>query len=303
MSDIAYTQFNDSDLYFERNVITTKDKETGRDVSVYQLLFNYVNSDAPVQKMSADGKRRARFVLQGPRMKSTRPIASRDGRNGSKDYSIFQGYDLEIEEHARWVEINRQITGKIVNELGEKETKAWMKHDKLKSTLPSLVPCLIYQKTTENDDGQLVFEDGSKPSSYMNFFEATTKEGKTFGTRVRIHGSRTDLPKEKWVKLLSENTFEYTPYVSYQRVSYVGGNFRLVTQLDTIIIHEVTPYERQTAADKRQERLGVTQADIERAKRIEAMLSGGSSSTGSETPVSNTPIRSSLAEQYGNDEW
>lgn len=305
MSDIEYTHFTETDLYLERNVITTKDKETGRDVNVYQLLFNYVDSKSPaVQKMSADGKRRARFVLQGPRMQSTRPLASRDGRNGSKDYSVFQGYDVENPEHAKWVEVNRQISTKIANELGEKETKAWMKHDKLKSMIPSLVPCLIYQKTTENDEGHLVFEDGSKPSSYLNFFEATTKDGKTFGTRVRIHGSRTDLPKEKWVKLLTENTFEYTPYVSYQRVSYVGGNFRLVTQLDTIIIHEITPYERQTAADRRQERLGVTQADIERARRIEAMLSGGVSGENSESGQTASRSQSySVTEQYGNDEW
>lgn len=311
MSDIEYTKFDEKDLNLERNVITTKDKETGRDVNVFQLLFNYINSESSgVQKMSADGKRRARFVLQGPKMKTTRPIASRDGRNGTKDYSIFQAYDPENPEHMDWVQTNRDISSKLVNELGDKETKSWMKHDKLKSTLPSLVPCLIYQKMTENDDGQLEFEEGSKPSSYFNFFEARTKEGKTFGTRVRIMGSRTDLTKEQWVKLLSENTFEYTPYISYQRVSYVGGNFRLVTQLDTVIIHEIFPYERQTAADRRQEKLGVTKEDIERAKRIEAMLAASDLTKVVEPPSDfganshdSHVYEGSSAAAYGNDEW
>jgi hypothetical protein len=298
-SDIEYTKFVESDLHLERNVITTKDKETGRDVNVYQLLFNYIDSNAPVQKLSSDGKRRARFVLQGPRMKTTRPVNTRDGRNGSKDYSLFQGYDETIPEHRQWIEVNRTITTKIINELGEKDTKAWMKHDKLKSMLPGLVPCVIYQKTAENDDGQLVFEEGSKPSSFMNFFEAMTKEGKPFGTHVRIHGSRTDLPKEKWVKLLSENTVEYTPYISYQRVSYVGGNFRLITQLDTLIIHDVTPYERQTAVDRRQETLGVTQEDIERAKRIESMLFATPSDEGS----SSTNPAPSADTTYKDEDW
>jgi hypothetical protein len=205
-------------------------------------------------------------------MKTTRPLTTRDGRNGAKDYSLWQGYEMDNTENSRWVEVNRLISSKVVDELGEKDTKAWMKHDKLRSTLPSLVPCLIYQKTCENEDGQLVYEEGSKPSSFFNFFEATTKEGKTFGTRVRIHGSRTDLSKDKWVQLLSNNLVEYTPFISYQRVSYVGGNFRLITQLDTLIIHEVFPYERQTAVDRRQEQLGVSDEDIERAKRIERML-------------------------------
>lgn len=305
MSEIEYKKFNENDLHLERNVITTQDKDSGRDVNVFQLLFNYIDSESSgVQKMSGDGKRRARFVLQGPRMKTTRPLATRDGRNGSKDYSVFQPYDPENTEHMEWVDVNRRITTKLVNELGEKDTKTWMKHDKLKSTLPSLVPCLIYQKMTENDDGQLVFEEGSKPSSYFNFFEAKTREGKTFGTHVRILGSRTDMSKEKWVKLLSNNTFEYTPYISYQRVSYVGGNFRLVTQLDTIIIHDVTPYERLTAADRRQEKLGITQEDIARAKRIEAMLGGGEEPTPSEESVPEESAYGSVAEQYGgSDEW
>lgn len=276
MSDVEYTQFVEEDLHFERNTLTTKDKETGRDIQISQLLFNYTDSNAPVAKMPADGKRRARFVIQGPKMKTNRPLTVRDGKGGVKDYSLFQGYDPEIPEHSEWVRVNRAITGKLVNELAEKEVKAWMKHTAMRSTLPSLVPCFIYQKTTENDAGEMVFEEGSKPSSYFNFFEAMTKDGKSFGTRVRVHGSRTDLTKQQWVKLLSENIVEYTPFVSYQRCSYVGGNFRLVTQLDMIIIHNVFPYERKTGADRRVERLGVTAEDEARARRIEAMLGGGS---------------------------
>jgi len=294
MSDVEYTNFVEEDLRFERNTLTVKDKETLRDIQISQLLFNYIDSNAPVAKMMPmDGKRRARFILQGPRMKTTRPLTARDGKGGSKDYSLFQGYDLEVPEQAEWVRVNRAITSRLVNELAEKEVKAWMKHTAMRATLPSLVPCLIYQKTTENEDGEMVFEEGSKPSSYFNFFEAMTREGKPFGTRVRIHGSRTDLTKQQWVKLLSDNLVEYTPFVSYQRCSYVGNNFRLVTQLDMVVIHEVTPYERKTGADRRVERMGVTAEDEARAKRIEAMLMGGEDSGHS---VSTTSWDSSEAD-------
>jgi hypothetical protein len=275
MSDIEFTKFVEEDLHFERNMITTKDKETGRDIQIPQLLFSYTDSNAPVMKMNADGKRRARFVIQGPRMKTSKPIVSRDGKGGSKDYSLFQSYDTEVPEQEKWVNVNRTITGMLVDALADKDTKAWMKHTAMRSTLPSLVPCLIYQKTTEDDEGKMVFEEGSKPSSYFNFFEAMTREGKPFGTRVRIHGGRSDLSKQHWTKLLSENLVEYTPFVSYQRCSYVGGNFRLVTQLDMILIHEVYPYERKTGADLRMEKMGITAEDEARARRIEAMLSAG----------------------------
>lgn len=303
MSDVEYTNFVEEDLHFERNTLTTKDKETGRDIQICQLLFNYTDSNAPVAKMPADGKRRARFVLQGPKMKTNKPLTVRDGKGGIKDYSLFQGYDLEVPEQAEWVRVNRAVTTKLVNELAEKEVKAWMKHTAMRSTLPSLVPCLIYQKTTENDEGQMVFEDGSKPSSYFNFFEAMTKDGKPFGTRVRIHGSRTDLTKAQWTKLLSENIVEYTPFVSYQRCSYVGGNFRLVTQLDMVIIHEVFPYERKTGADRRVERLGVTAEDEARARRIEAMLGGASVEQPTVSSSSYEPRHSSSVPGTNVEDW
>jgi hypothetical protein len=278
MSDVEYTNFVEENLHFERNSLTVKEKETGRDVTISQLLFNYIDPEAPVAKMPADGKRRARFVLQGPRMKTTRTVTVRDGKGGSKDYSLFQSYDEEVPEQVEWVRVNRAITNRLVNELADKDVKSWMKHTHMRTMLPNLVPCVIYQKITENDDGEMVFEDGSKPSSYFNFFEAMTREGKPFGTRVRIHGSRTDLTKQQWVKLLSENTIEYTPFVSYQRCSFVGGNFRLVTQLDMIVVHEVFPYERKTGTDRRVEKMGITAEDEARAKRIEAMLLGSGDS-------------------------
>jgi hypothetical protein len=289
MSDVEYTNFVEENLRFERNSLTVKDKETGRDVIIPQLLFNYIDPEAPVAKMPADGKRRARFVIQGPRMKTKGTLTARDGKAGSKNYSLFQGYDEEIPEQAEWVRVNRTITNRLVNELADKDVKSWMKHTHMRSTLPSLVPCAIYQKTVENDDGVMGFEPGSKPSSYFNFFEAMTREGKPFGTRVRIHGSRTDLTKQQWVKLLSENTIEYTPFVSYQRCSFVGGNFRLVTQLDMLVIHEATPYERKTGTDLRVEKMGITAEDEARAKRIEAMLLGNSDSGTSYATESENP--------------
>lgn len=302
MSDVEYTNFVEENLHFERNSLTVKDKETGRDVIIPQLLFNYIDPEAPVVKMPADGKRRARFVLQGPRMKTTRTVTVRDGKGGSKDYSLFQSYDEEVPEQVEWVRVNRSITNRLVNELADKDVKTWMKHTHMRSTLPSLVPCVIYQKTTENDDGEMVFEDGSKPSSYFNFFEAMTREGKPFGTRVRIHGSRTDLTKQQWVKLLSENTIEYTPFVSYQRCSFVGGNFRLVTQLDMIVVHEVFPYERKTGTDRRVERMGITAEDEARAKRIEAMLLGsGDSGISAVQPAENETITSHVSGTHADD--
>ena len=303
MSDVEYTNFVEEDLHFDRNTMTVKDKETGRDIQIPQLLFNYTDSNAPVAKMPADGKRRARFVLQGPRMKTTRTVTVRDGKGGAKDYSLFQGYDMDIPEHAEWVRVNRAISNRLVNELAEKEVKAFMKHTAMRATLPSLVPCVIYQKTTENDEGEMVFEDGSKPSSYFNFFEAITREGKPFGTRVRIHGSRTDLPKEKWIKLLSENIIEYTPFVSYQRCSYVGNNFRLVTQLDMLVIHEVFPYERKTGSDRRVEKMGVTAEDEARAKRIEAMLMGADSGPATPTPWTDEADKPSQVSGVSADDW
>lgn len=301
MSDVEYTNFVEENLHFERNSLTVKDKETGRDVIIPQLLFNYIDPEAPVSRMPADGKRRARFVLQGPRMKTTRPVTTRDGKGGSKDYSLFQSYDEEIPEQVEWVRINRAITNRLVNELADKDVKSWMKHTHMRSTLPSLVPCVIYQKTTENDDGEMVFEDGSKPSSYFNFFEAMTREGKPFGTRVRIHGSRTDLTKQQWVKLLSENTIEYTPFVSYQRCSFVGGNFRLVTQLDMIVVHEVSAYERKTGADRRVEKMGITAEDEARAKRIEAMLMGGDSGTSADQSTESENTVSHVSGTHADD--
>jgi hypothetical protein len=304
MSDVEYTNFVEEDLRFERNTLTVKDKETGRDIPIPQLLFNYNDSNAPVAKMPADGKRRARFVLQGPRMKTNRTITIRDGKGGSKDYSLFQGYDMDLPEHSEWVNVNRAITTRLINELAEKDVKAWMKHTAMRATLPSLVPCLIYQKTTENDEGEMVFEEGSKPSSYFNFFEAMTREGKPFGTRIRLHGSRTDLTKQQWIKLLSENVIEYTPFVSYQRCSYVGGNFRLVTQLDMLVIHEVYPYERKTGADRRVERMGVTAEDEARAKRIEAMLLGADTdSSPSPSPWSDSAEKPSQVPGTNADDW
>lgn len=279
MSDVTYTQFKNTDLQFEKNKITVKDQQTGRDVDVPQLLFNYIDSTSPVVKMSADGKKRVKFVITGPKLRNTKPLVVRDGKNGSKDYSLPQSYDMSNPEHKAWVDVHRSISSQLADVLCEKDVKAFLKHDKLKSTIPSLVPCMIYQKQTETEDGTLVYEEGSRPSNFYNFFEAMTRDGKPFGTRVRILGSDRDLPREKWIKLLSENTVEYTPYVSYQRVSYVGGNFRLKTQLDTIIIHQTFKIERKTMSDIRQSNFGITPEDIARAKAIEAMLNSDSSET------------------------
>lgn len=318
MTDVIYTSYNEENLQFERNMQPSTDEKTGNSITTPQLIFNYVDPEAPVAKMAADGKKqRARFVLQGPVMK-TNPsnykhpegkyvkvgsLTYRENKKtGERSYSMSQTYDPENPEHVEWVRVNRAIQERLVNEWANKDVKTWSKHTVMRNNMPSSVPCLIYQETVEDDEGNVAFKPDSKPSSFFDFFEAKTREGKTFGTRVRILGSRTDLPKEKWVKLLSENAVEYTPYVSYMRSSLTGKDkFALKTQLDMIVIHNVTPYEGKSNGggyDRRIEKLGVTAEDEARAKRIEAMLSGdgpsqqappGPASNDSPTPDSEVP--------------
>jgi hypothetical protein len=308
MTDVMYTQFNEENLQFERNIYNTTDKQSGNPVSTPQLIFNYVDPEAPMAKMAADGtKRRPRFVIQGPRMK-TNPsnykhpegkyvragsLTYRENRmTGERSYSISQTYDLDNPEHVEWVKVNRDIKERLVNEWASKDVKTWSKHTVMRANVSSSVPSLIYQETEEDENGNAVFKPDSKPSSFFDFFEAMTREGKPFGTRVRILGARTDLPKDKWVKLLSENAVEYTPYVSYQRSSLTGKDkFALKTQLDMIVIHEVTPFESTyKSTDRRTERMGITAEDEARARRIEAMLNGDSTpSTDDQTPKANVP--------------
>ena len=327
MTDVIFSSFNVDNLQFERNLQPGTDEKTGNSITTPQLIFNYVDPEAPVAKMAADGaKRRARFVLQGPRMK-TNPSNYRhpegkyvksgsltyreNKKTGDRSYSISQTYDLENPEHVDWVQVNRTIQERLVNEWSNKEVKSWSKHTVTKNNMPNSVPCLIYQETEEDESGNVKFKEGSKPSCFFDFFEARTREGKIFGTRVRIHGSRTDLPKEKWIKLLSENAVEYTPYVSYMRSSLTGKDkFALKTQLDMIVIHDVTPFEGKTAGgfDRRVERMGVTAEDEARAKRIEAMLSGGGDSSSAaddsnhhDDQRSGSPVDSAVPGSNPND--
>jgi hypothetical protein len=321
MADVMYTQFNEENLTFERNIYTTTDKQTGNPISTPQLVFNYVDPEAPVMNsMPADGtKRRARFVIQGPKMK-TNPsnykhpegkyvragsLTYRENKiSGVRSYSISQTYDLDNPEHMEWVKVNRDIKERLVTEWANKDVKTWSKHTVMRANLSSSVPSLIYQETEEDENGNAVLKEGSKPSSFFDCFEAITRDGKPFGTRVRIHGSRSDLPKEKWIKLLSENAIEYTPFISYQRSSLTGKDkFALKTQLDMIVIHEVTPFEGSSYAktDKRTERLGVTAEDEARARRIEAMLAGDSTDKPSTPAASFQP--SSSVEGTSSSDW
>lgn len=297
MSDILFTKFTEENLHFERNLQPAKDPRSGKDIQVPQLIFNYIDKDVQVTRMNEDGKKKAaRFVIQGPKMKTTASnykhpegkyvkkgsLTIRDGDKGTHNYSIAQTYDMENPEHVEWVRVNRAIHERLVNEWADKEVKAWSKHSVMRSTLPTVVGSLVYQKTVEDDNGNMIYEEGSKPSSFFNLFEAMTKDGKPFGTRVRILGSKTDLTKEQWLKLLTNNSVEYTPFISYQRSSMAAKNFSLKAQLDMIVIHDVTPFVPQQVSDKRMERMGVSAEDEARAKRLEAMLmSSSDNSTGS----------------------
>lgn len=297
MTDVIFNEFNVNNLEFERNLQQSTDEKTGNSISTPQLIFNYNDPETPI-KMSTDGmKRRPRFVLRGPRMK-TNPSNYRhpegkysksgsltireNKKTGERSYSISQTYNVaENPELEEWVRVNRLIQERLVNEWSSKDVKTWSKHTVTKNNMSSSVPCLIYQATEEDESGNIRYTENSKPSCFFDLFEAKTREGKTFGTRVRIHGSRTDLPKEKWIELLSNNSVEYTPYVSYLRSSLTGKDkFALKTQLDMLVIHDVTPYEGNNNGgfDKRIERMGVSAEDEARAKRIEAMLSMGTSS-------------------------
>jgi hypothetical protein len=206
----------------------------------------------------------------GTKLKTRKPIVSREGKSGT-EYSLYQSFDLENQQEADWVKLNRDISGKVAEILGKKDVKDFLKHDKVKSILPAVTPCFIYQKKSENEEGEEVFEEGSRPSCYFNFFEVNTDKW-NFGTKVRIHGSTKDLPKEKWLRLLQNNTVEYTPFLSYLRISYVGGVFRLKVQLDSIIIHNFEKFERTSQMDNVQKQLGVSDEDRRRAAELEALL-------------------------------
>lgn len=266
------TNYNNVDLNnitFEFKKIKITDKDTGKDIDIPQLLFNYVDPASPI-RLAPSGEKKCRCVIQGPKLRTRKPIVSRDGKSGT-EYSLYQSFDIENQQEADWVKLNRDISGKISEVLGKKEVKDFLKHDKVKSIISSMTPCFIYQKKTENEEGEEVFEEGSRPSCYFNFFEVNTDKW-NFGTKVRIHGSTKDLPKDKWLRLLQSNTVEYTPFLSYLRVSYVGGMFRLKVQLDSIIIHNFEKYERKSQMDNVQNGLGVSDEDRRRATELEALL-------------------------------
>jgi hypothetical protein len=269
MYAINYSSFDLNNLNFEFKKITVKDKDTGKDIDISQLLFNYVDPASPI-RVSSSGEKKCRCVIQGPKLKTRRPLSSREGKSGT-EYSLYQSFDLENQQEADWVRLNRDISAKVAETLGKKDVKDFIKHDKVKSILPAVTPCFIYQKKSENEEGEEVFEEGSRPSCYFNFFEVNTDKW-NFGTKVRIHGSTKDLPKEKWLRLLQNNIVEYTPFLSYLRISYVGGVFRLKVQLDSIIIHNYEKYERTSQMDNVQKKLGVSDEDRRRAAELEALL-------------------------------
>lgn len=274
-----YNQFDLNNLNFEFKKISIKDKETGKDIDIPQLLFNYVDPASPI-RVASSGEKKCRCVIQGPKLKTRKPVVSREGKKGP-EYSLYQSFDMENHQEAEWVKLNRDISGKISEALGKKEVKDFLKHDKVKSILSAVTPCFIYQKKSENEEGEEVFEEGSRPSCYFNFFEVVTDKW-NFGTKVRIHGSTKDLPKDKWLRLLQNNTVEYTPFLSYLRISYVGGVFRLKVQLDSIIIHNFEKYERTSQMDNVQKSLGVSDEDRRRAAELEALLE---MSVGEQRPV------------------
>lgn len=274
-----YSSFDLNNLNFEFKKITTKDKDSGKDIDINQLLFNYVDPASPI-RVSSSGEKKCRCIIQGPKLKTRKPIVSREGKSGT-EYSLYQSFDLENQQEDDWVKLNRDISGKVAEILGKKDVKDFLKHDKVKSILSAVTPCFIYQKKVENDAGEEVFEEGSRPSCYFNFFEVNTEKW-NFGTKVRIHGSNKDLPKEKWLRLLQNNTVEYTPFLSYLRISYVGGVFRLKVQLDSIIIHNFEKFERTSQMDNVQKQLGVSDEDRRRAAELEALLE---MSAGEQRPV------------------
>lgn len=315
MSDILFTKFVEENLHFDRNLQPAKDPRSGKDIQIPQLIFNYLDPEVQVTRMNDDGKKKyARFVIQGPKMKTNASnykhpegkyikkgsLTIRDGERGSQNYSIAQTYDLENPEHVEWVRVNRAIHERLVNEWADKDVKSWSKHSVMRSTLPTVVGSLIYQKTVEDDNGNMTYEEGSKPSSFFNLFEAVTRDGKPFGTRVRIYGSKTDLNKEQWLKLLSNNSVEYTPFISYQRSSMAAKNFSLKAQLDMIVIHDFTPFVPQQMSDKRMERMGVSAADEARAKKLEAMLMSSSNDTSSWADDSGSPSNN---DAMSVDQW
>jgi len=285
-----YNSFDINNLNFEFKKIQVKDKDSGKDIDIPQLLFNYVDPESPI-RLSKNGEKKCRCVIQGPKLKTRKPIVSREGKSGT-EYSLYQSFNLDNQEESDWVNLNRQISAKVSDTLGKKEVKEFLKHDKVKSILPAVTPCFIYQKKFETDEGEEIFEEGSKPSCYFNFFEVNTDKW-NFGTKVRIHGSNKDLPKDKWLRLLQNNTVEYTPFLSYLRISYVGGVFRLKVQLDSVIIHNFEKYERASQMDMVQRQLGVSEDDKRRAAELEALLEMAS---GESRPSSNDVVE----EEEGN---
>lgn len=260
---IENNDFDVSKIRLVQNSIKTKDKETGRDITVQQLLFDVVS-----EQVRENAK--PKFILKSPIMTTKKPIQARESKNGGMDYSIFQVFDLENEQEMKFVENCYAIKEYLATELVKPEVKKFTGHKIPNANVPGSVPCLIYREM--NDEGT-DFKEGSKPSCYFNLFQATNSDGSTFGTEVVLMATGQKLSRNAWIKLLSSHTMKYQVCVRFMRLTVSGTTkLALITQAHSVLIYDVMPMANESMAVRMAKSYKASDEEIARAKEIEKML-------------------------------
>lgn len=260
---IENNEFDVSKIRLVQNSIKTKDKETGRDITVQQLLFDVVSDQV---RENAKPK----FILKSPIMTTKKPIQSRESKNGDMDYSIFQVFDLANEEEKKFVDNCYAIKEYLATELVKPDVKKFTGHKIPNANVPGSVPCLIYR---EMDDDGANFKEGSKPSCYFNLFQAKNADGSTFGTEVVLMATGQKLSRNAWIKLLSTHTMKYQVCHRFMRLTVSGTTkLALITQAHSVLIYDVMPITTESMAVRMAKSYKASDEEVARAKEIEKML-------------------------------
>jgi hypothetical protein len=261
---INNNDFDVSKIRLVQNSIKTKDKETGRDLTVQQLLFDVVSDQV---RENAKPK----FILKSPIMQTKKPIQARESKNGDMDYSIFQLFDMANEEEKKFVDNCYAIKDYLAAELVKPEVKKFTGHKIPNANVAGSVPCLIYREM--NDEGT-DFKEGSKPSCFFNLFQARNTDGSTFGTDVVLMATGQKLSRPAWIKLLSTHTMKYQVCLRYMRLTISGTTkLALITQAHSVLIYDVFPIVSESMAVRMAKSYKAPDEEVTRAKEIEKMLS------------------------------
>lgn len=255
--------FDISKIRLVQNSVKTKDKETGRDITVQQLLFDVVSDQV---RENAKPK----FILKSPIMTTKKPIQARESKNGDMDYSIFQLFDLANEEEKNFVDNCYAIKEFLAAELVKPEVKKFTGHKIPNANVLGSVPCLIYREM--NDEGT-DFKEGSKPSCFFNLFQARNMDGSTFGTDVVLMATGQKLSRPAWIKLLSTHTMKYQVCLRFMRLTISGTTkLALITQAHSVLIYDVFPIVAESMAVRMAKSYKASDEEVARAKEIEKML-------------------------------